>query len=417
MKEDVLMPQLGETVAEGKILAWFRAVGDEVKLGDRLFEVETDKVTIDVEAVAAGRISEILVGEGAVAKVGAVVGVITDAPNAAAAAEPKPNPRLKLGSIEEVATPLAYFASAKGFGDISVSPLARRLIDQNNLDMADVAKPVLARNERRIVAADVRAALATPRTGAAERPAALATKAGLGEATPLSGIRQKTAERLTENWRSIPHVFQAIEIDFTNVEAVRASRKDAFRAANGAALTYLSFIARATCLALHEFPRINARFDGRALTLVNGVNLGIAVDLSHDGLVVPVVRNADVLTVTDLAKAIGRQIEKARANKLTADDFADGSYTITNNGAFGTLFTAPIINAPQVAILSTDAIRKKPALVETPEGDFIAPRLIGVVVQSFDHRAFDGAYSAAFLSKLKSVLERRTWIDEFKTGD
>ncbi|MBN9274272.1 MAG: 2-oxo acid dehydrogenase subunit E2, partial [Mesorhizobium sp.] len=177
--------------------------------------------------------------------------------------------------------------------------------------------------------------------------------------------------------------------------------------------TYLPFIARATCIALRDFPQVNARLDGGALVLSREVNLGIAVDLSHNGLVVPVVRNADDLTLPGLARAIGRQVEKARAGRLTADDFSGGTYSISNNGAFGTAFTAPIINAPQVAILSTDAIRLRATVVETPEGAFVAPRLTGTVGQSFDHRAFDGAYSAAFLSRLKAVLQERDWDAEF----
>jgi len=203
-----------------------------------------------------------------------------------------------------------------------------------------------------------------------------------------------------------------VEIDFTRVEAARGKHREAFKASTGFALTYLPFIARATCLALQAFPNINARFDGRTLMPSAAVNLGIAVDLDHSGLVVPVVREAEDLTVPGLAKAMGRMIAKARGGKLTADDLAGGTYSISNNGAFGTLFTSPIINAPQVAILSADAIRMRPAVVETAEGSFIAPRLTGMLGQSFDHRAFDGAYSAAFLSKLKSIIETRDWTEE-----
>jgi pyruvate/2-oxoglutarate dehydrogenase complex dihydrolipoamide acyltransferase (E2) component len=225
-------------------------------------------------------------------------------------------------------------------------------------------------------------------------------------------MRLRTADRLAENWRTIPHVFQAIEVDFTALDRVRRERKDAFRKAQGFSLTYLPFIARSTCLAIQAFAQINARFAGDSLILSRDVNLGIAVDLSHNGLVVPVVRNAGDLTLVGLAKAMNRQIEKARTGKLTLDDLSGGTYTISNDGAFGTTFTAPIINAPQVAILSTDAISLKPAIVSTPQGDFVAARMMGMVGQSFDHRAFDGAYSAAFLSALKRLLEERNWGDE-----
>jgi pyruvate/2-oxoglutarate dehydrogenase complex dihydrolipoamide acyltransferase (E2) component len=217
---------------------------------------------------------------------------------------------------------------------------------------------------------------------------------------------------LAENWRTIPHVFQAIEVDFTALDDLRRQRKEAFKRAQGFSLTYLPFIARATCLAIQAFPQINARFAGDSLILSRDLNLGVAVDLSYNGLVVPVVRNAGDLTLVGLAKAMNRQIEKARTGKLTLDDLSGGTYSISNNGAFGTAFTAPIINAPQVAILSTDAIKPKPAVVSTPQGQFIAVRMMGMIGQSFDHRAFDGAYSAAFLSGLKQILEERDWADE-----
>ena len=408
MSATIIMPQLGETVAEGKIIAWFKAVGDEVKEGDRLFEVETDKVTVDVEAIAAGRLSEIRVKDGETAKVGAVVAVIGGEALAISKPEtvkPAPAPTAQRSPFEEVATPAIDFGSAKGPDGIRITPLARRLIAQNNLDLGAIAKAVTARGARRIAEDDVREALGA-------KPAVAAMDGGI---VALSAIRQRTAERLAENWRSIPHVFQAIDIDFTAVEAARSQHKVHFRAASGFALTYLPFIARATCIALREFPNINARFDGKSLVLSRDIHLGIAVDLQHKGLVVPVVRHAGDLTVAGLAKAIGRQIEKARAGKLTADDLAGGTYSITNNGAFGTLFTSPIINAPQVAILSTDAIKKRPAIVETPQGDFIAARLMGIVGQSFDHRAFDGAYSAAFLARLKTIIEDHNWLEDLES--
>jgi pyruvate dehydrogenase E2 component (dihydrolipoyllysine-residue acetyltransferase) len=233
-----------------------------------------------------------------------------------------------------------------------------------------------------------------------------------GDVITLNNVRQRTGERLAEAWRTIPHVFQAIEVDFTAVDRVRKARKEAFQTAHGFSLTFLPFIARATCLAISAYPQINARFDGKALTLSRDVNLGIAVDLDHSGLVVPIVRDAGNLTLIGVAKAMRRQIDKARSGKLSPEDLSGGTYSISNNGAFGTTFTAPIINAPQVGILSTDAIRLKPAVVSTREGDFVAPRMIGMIGQSFDHRAFDGAYSAVFLFRIKQIVETRNWDEE-----
>jgi pyruvate/2-oxoglutarate dehydrogenase complex dihydrolipoamide acyltransferase (E2) component len=426
MASTIIMPQLGETVAEGKILTWFKAVGDEIKLGDKLFEVETDKVTVEVEAVAAGKLTEIRTGTGGTAKVGAVVAVLGGAPQAVSLPEAKnPSPPVAVSAVqnpaqqvqrpapitlapfEEVRTSTMNFGKAEGPGGIRMTPLARRLIVQRGLDVAALAQQAASKGLRKIEEKDVPALAVAP----APRGAATTT-ASATDVVTFNTIRQRTGERLAENWRTIPHVFQAIDVDFTEVESVRARHKERFKTESGFALTYLPFIARACCIALQAFPHINARFENGGLTLLKDVNLGIAVDLNHNGLVVPVVHAVQDFTLQGLAKALGRQIEKARAGKLTPADLGGGTYSITNNGAFGTSFTTPIINAPQVAILSTDAIRKKPAVVTTDQGDLIVPRLIGTIGQSFDHRAFDGAYAAAFLSKLKDIIENKKWAGE-----
>ena len=415
------MPQLGETVAEGKILAWFKSVGDEIKEGDNLFEVETDKVTMEVQAIVAGRLSEIRVGPGVTAKVGEVVPVIGDG----VAKTPAPDgvPARKApqwrSPFEEVSTPTERFGNAKGPNGIHLTPVARRLIAQRGLDLAELAAEVQRKGKKRIDGAAVRAAMSArpPAPNAPPIPVAPVLEhaplpSRQGDVITLNTVRRRTGERLAEALRTIPHVFQAIEVDFTAVDRVRKARKAAFQAAHGFSLTFLPFIARATCLAISAYPQINARFDGKALTLSRDVNLGIAVDLDHNGLLVPVVRDAGSLTLLGVAKAMRLQIDKARSGKLSPDDLSGGTYSISNNGAFGTTFTTPIINAPQVGILSADAIRLKPAIVSTQEGDFVAPRMIGMIGMSFDHRAFDGAYSAAFLARIKQILETRRWDEE-----
>lgn len=405
MTETIIMPQLGETVAEGKILTWFKAIGDDIKVGDKLFEVETDKVTVEVEAIAAGKLSEIRIGAGVAATVGSVVAILGDAASAGnQAALPRKPAAGGISDFEEVRTPPGNHGKARTPDGIAISPLARRLVAENKLSLGHVNAFASANGLRRVNKDHVKSVLSQ-----ASAPALTAT--ALATTSP-SSIRQKTAERLAENWRTIPHVFQGIEVDFTHVNRTRLARKEGFLRLNEFSLTYLPFIARATCLALREFPNINATFDGRSLQVRKDVNLGIAIDLSHDGIVVPVIRQASDLTVEGLARAIARLTIKARANKLTADDLSGGTYSITNNGTFGTLFTSPIINAPQVAILSTDAIRKRPAVVATAEGDFVTSRMMGILGQSFDHRAFDGAYAASFLSRLKQVLESHDWSAE-----
>ena len=416
MANIIIMPQLGETVAEGKILAWFKAVGDEVKIGDRLFEVETDKVTVEVEAVVAGKLTSINTSAGATAKVGATVAVLGGEALPAIISPvshvASPSATRSLSPFEEVKTPTFSYGNATGPDGIRFTPLARRQIAQRGININDLSRDAASKGLRKIEEKDVLAF--SPSAGIssiATTSSASAVPVG-GDVITLNTIRARTAERLAENWRNIPHVFQAIEIDFTEVELIRAQHKQRFKSETGFALTYLPFIARACCIALQAFPHINAKFDGKALTLLRDINLGIAVDLNHNGLVVPVVHGVQDFTLQGLAKAIGRQIDKARNGKLTPADLGGGTYSITNNGAFGTTFTSPIINAPQVAILSSDAIRKKPAVITTELGDAIVPRLIGMIGQSFDHRAFDGAYSAAFLSKLKEIIETKKWAGE-----
>ena len=188
--------------------------------------------------------------------------------------------------------------------------------------------------------------------------------------------------------------------------------RDAFKARHGHSLTYLPFIAHAVCQALHEFPNLNSSVQGDGLVIHENVNLAIAVDLGAEGLVAPVIKFANKLSVSQLAAAINDVSSRARGGKLKPDDFSGGTYTLSNSGTFGTLITAPIINQPQVAILSTDGVRKKPVVLETSEGDTIAIRPVGILAQSFDHRAVDGAYSAAFLDKVRKLLENSHWLVE-----
>jgi 2-oxoglutarate dehydrogenase E2 component (dihydrolipoamide succinyltransferase) len=206
------------------------------------------------------------------------------------------------------------------------------------------------------------------------------------------------------------HVLQAVEADFHRVERARAAHGEAWRTREGFGLSFLPFVARAVCLAIADFPRVNASVEGESLVIHKRIHLGIAVDLALEGLTVPVIRDAHALPVPALARAIHDRARRAREDKLGPDDYAGGTYTISNSGSFGTLITAPVINQPQVAILSTDGVKKRPVVIEGPDGDAIVIRPVGIIAQSFDHRAIDGAYSAAFLHRLKEIIETRDWI-------
>jgi pyruvate dehydrogenase E2 component (dihydrolipoyllysine-residue acetyltransferase) len=251
------------------------------------------------------------------------------------------------------------------------------------------------------------AAVAPP---AAPKPAA----ASDDELVPLSRIRQQTAAHLVQSIATSAHVLQAIEVDYERVEQARRAKGGEWKSKEGFSLTYLPFIARAVCAAIAEFPWVNASFAGDALKVHKRVHLGIAVDLEFKGLVVPVVRDAQNRGLADLAREMNRLAAAARAGTLKPDEVAGATYTLSNNGSFGTFFTAPIISQPQVAILSTDGVRKKPVVAEGPGGDAIVVRPVGVLAHSFDHRAFDGAYSAAFLRRLREIIETRDWAAELK---
>ena len=217
---------------------------------------------------------------------------------------------------------------------------------------------------------------------------------------------------MQKSWTTVPHVLQVVEADFYRVEQARREHGADWKTREGFALTYLPFITRAVSIALGRYPKLNAVFGGDRLALQRRINIGIAVDVNFEGLMVPVVKEVPNKSLPQLAREINDLAVRARAGKLKPDELAEGTYTITNNGAYGTVITAPIINQPQVAILSTDAVRKKPVVIENPEGDSLAIRPVGVLAQSFDHRAVDGAYAAAFLRELKLIIETRNWSQD-----
>ena len=434
---NVLMPQLGETVTEGTVANWHKKVGDSVVVDEILLDVETDKVSMEIPAPTAGVITKILVPAGTTVEVGTVLAVIENSASAstsAPAAAPQPAP-VAVAPPTATATPQreqhssSHAAATRG-DQKRLSPAVRRLAAEYRLDLDSVnGSGRNGRITRRNVVEFIQtrqsappAAASTPATTAAASlaaaPAARAPAPGpvpaaqLGSSIPFTRIRRLTAEHMVRSKSTSPHVLQAVEVDFYRVDQVRKIVRDAWKAKHGHSLTYLPFIGNAVCRALQDFPHLNASVQGDALFLHPHVNLAIAVDLGAEGLVAPVIKAAEKLSVAQLADAIADIANRSRNNRLKPDDFAGGTYTLSNSGTFGTLITAPIINQPQVAILSTDGVRKKPVVIETSEGDSIAIRPVGVLAQSFDHRAVDGAYSAAFLDRVRKLLETSNWSVE-----
>ena len=407
---DVIMPQLGETVAEGVVTKWYKRVGDTVKADETLFDVETDKVSTEIPAPVSGVIAQILVQEGVTAKVGAALAII-DEGNARPAAPAARDMQPTQSNDKQVPAPasVARFSAAPA-GD-RLSPVVRRLVAEHKLNPAQIAG---SGRDGRITREDVLTFIARRPTQAASTPGQQERVADSARRTdtrkPLSNIRKRTREHMVKSWTTAPHVLQAIEVDFMRVELARKSSGAAWKAREGYTLTYLPFIARAVSVALAKFPLLNASLDGDDLVVHNRINIGIAVDLNHEGLVVPVINDVPSKSLPQLAREINDIAQRARSNRLKVDELSGGTYTLSNSGVFGTLITAPIINQPQVAILSTDGVSKKPVVIESEAGDSIAIRPIGVLAQTFDHRAVDGAYSAAFLREVKTVIETRDWL-------
>src|SRR5487761_2104760 len=434
------MPQLGETVADGTVTKWFKKVGDTVARGEPLFEVSTDKVDTEIPAPTDGVLTEILVAEGVTVDVGtrlAGIGADDDAAIAAASTPPvaatasaptavravpssaredrplSPVVRRLLsehGLDAEAVTGtgpggrvtrddvLAHVAGASttlGTATASLSPVVRRLLTENGLDAREVTA---TGPDGRITRRDVEAAIARGTVRAGD------------EHVAFTKIRRLTAQRMVESKATSAHTLMVREVDYERVEMVRRAHGPAFKEREGFSLTYLPFNALAALEALREYPHLNASVGDDELVIHHDLNLGIAVDLDGDGLVVPVIRDADRLSIPEMARRVRALATRARTKRLGPDDVSGGTFTITNPGPFGTLMTGAVINQPQVAILSTDGVTRKPVVVTDAHGaESIAIHSVGLLALTFDHRAIDGAYAARFLLRMSEILTTRDW--------
>jgi 2-oxoglutarate dehydrogenase E2 component (dihydrolipoamide succinyltransferase) len=499
---DIELPALGESVTEGTITRWFKAVGDEVAEDEPLFEVSTDKVDSEVPSPVAGIVAELLVEEGDTVDVGTRVAVVSlageeaapaaEAPASAPAHEPLPEPLPgeaeaprpevlsgagdheplpePLPSAEPAEAPAALLpeplpvspepepepepapapaAPASAGAPALLSPVVRRLLEEAGVDPATVTGTGIG---GRITRADAEAhlrsggaapaapapaapaapapapaapapaapAAASPAPAAAPlptpsaAPASAAPATGVDATVPLNKIRRITAEHMVRSLETSAHVYVSTEVDYEAIDRVRGAHKAAFKAEEGVTLTFLPFVARALVDALAEFPHVNASMgDEHELVVHGSVGLGIAVDLDHEGLIVPVVHEAQDRRLPALARDIADLAGRARSKSLTADDITGGTVTITNVGATGSAFLLPIINQPQVMILSTDGVKRRPVVVTDRSGaESIAIHSVGNLTLGWDHRAFDGAYAAQFLARIKEILETRDWETE-----
>ena len=469
---EITLPQLGETVTEGTITRWFKKVGDTIAADEPLFEVSTDKVDTEVPSPIAGVLTEIRVAEGETVAVGTVIAVVggagaAPAPTPAPVAAPAPAPVVAPAPAPApapvpVATPAPTPAPAPApvttpaptpapvaQSNKLLSPVVRRLVNDHGINIdalqgtgpggritredvldyidrnglaaqaaapAPVATPapVQAPAPAPVVAvtpAPVAASVPAPAAAPAPRPAT--AQSDREQVIPLSKIRRLTGAHMVMSLETSPHSFTVVEVDYANVDKTRNSIKESWKTSEGFSLTYLPFISRAVVDALVEFPHLNVSIEGDNLIVHSYVDLGIAVDLDYAGLLVPVVRSADAKRLRAIARDIHDLATRARGRKLSPDEINGGTFTLSNNGSAGALIAMPIINQPQVAILSTDAIVRKPVVVAMPDGsESIAIHPMGHLSMSWDHRAFDGAYAGRFLSRVKQILETQDWSAE-----
>jgi pyruvate dehydrogenase E2 component (dihydrolipoamide acetyltransferase) len=401
----ITMPQLGETVTEGTVTRWCKAVGDEVAEDEPLFEVSTDKVDTEVPSATSGVLTEILVAEGDTVEVGARLAVVrtegepADEPGAATPTT-APAPVVVDGESPSVAAAAPAAAPATG----TVAAGARITREDVDARIAARAQP-LTRPRRPARTRDA--------SGAPDRPVAPAVTPGPDDRVqPFSSVRRRTGDHMRRSIETAAHTLVVMQADYSTVARTREAAREEFRAREGFGLTYLPFVARAVVDAIGEYPRVNASVGDDALVVHPSVHLGIAVDLAFEGLVVPVMRDAGTLRLRALARRIDEQRTAAEHGALAPDDVSGGTFTITNAGGYGTLVTAPIISQPQVAILSTDGVAMRPVAVPTGDGHGIAVHPVGNLSLSFDHRAFDGAYASAFLRCVVELLETRRWDEE-----
>jgi pyruvate dehydrogenase E2 component (dihydrolipoamide acetyltransferase) len=457
--------QVGDLVAEDEVL--FEVSTDKVdsEVPSPVSGVVTEILVPEGETVEVGaRLAVIADGDGAAAPPDAQAAAAQPAPApptavAGAAKSPAapapqgvvPDPAAEAPAVPAAASanggapaappaaapaPPAKPAESPAAGDapgLVLSPVVRRLIAEHGLDPAQIpGTGAGGRITRTDVLAFIDAHSAGPAgpsgaagTPPAARPAgpsgAAAPVVGFGPATagerdlvvPFTNIRRRTAEHMVRSKHTSAHTMVAVEVDYWAVEKVRGRERQAFKDAEGFSLTYLPFVTRAVVDAIEDFPHVNSSVGDDALIVHRDVNIGIAVDLDFEGLLVPVIHEADGKRLRVLAREIASLASKARSKRLTMDDISGGTFTITNAGPFGTLITVPVINQPQVAILSTDGVRKRPVAVELPDGtDAIAIHPVGNLAMSWDHRAFDGAYAAAFMRAVKEILETRDWSAE-----
>ncbi len=442
MAFDVVMPQMGESIAEATILKWHRQVGETIAKDETLYEISTDKVDAEIPAPAAGTLIEILVEVNVTVPVGTVVARIGDASEKPAGGGPSATPATPVpAAAAPLAAPVQPIStedenSLEGRLRTKSSPLVREMAKQHGIDLARIQGSGQA---GRVTKEDLEAYLAKGPAPAAAQvsiapalpavhdpsaptmgltpalavpPMASAPVFAAGERVkvePMSRMRKTIADNMLASRRTSAHVYTVFEIDMTHVAQLRNKHKQAFESQFGTKLSFMPFVMMAACKALRAYPVANTSIDGDNVIYKQDINLGIAVSLDW-GLIVPVIKNADMMNLGGLARSLNDLAERARSKQLKPDEISGGTFTITNPGVYGDTFGLPIINQPQVAIQGVGAIVKRPVVITGPDGtDFIAIRQIMFSSLGFDHRIIDGATGDLFMAFVKKELETSTF--------
>ncbi|RKT02054.1 dihydrolipoamide acetyltransferase family protein [Chryseobacterium defluvii] len=425
----LLLPSMGEGVMEATIITWLFNEGDTVKEDDSVVEIATDKVDSDVPTPVSGKIVKILKQKDEVAKVGEAIAILeiegeggntaseevkTEIPAATPDAE----------TLKTIEQPLQVAASTEFSGDLYLSPLVKSIAQQENISEAELKTIKGSGLDGRITKEDILGyvanrgnqpqtaqqavpvqATSVPQPVATSAPATTVPVAAGDEIIPMDRMRKIIAENMVKAKQIAPHVTSFIETDVTNVVKWRNKNKTAFEKREGEKLTFMPIFVRAVVKAIQDFPMINVSVNGENIIKKKNINIGMATALPDGNLIVPVIKNADQLSLSGLAKAINDLAYRARNKKLRPEDTQGATYTISNVGSFGNLMGTPIIPQPQVAILAIGAIVKKPAVLETPDGDVIAIRNLMFMSHSYDHRVVDGSLGGMMLKHVHDYLE------------
>ncbi|MDB5251803.1 MAG: diapophytoene dehydrogenase [Flaviaesturariibacter sp.] len=427
------MPKMGESIMEATILKWHKGPGDTVNMDETLLEIATDKVDSEVPSTAAGVIDEVLFKVNDVVPIGTVIARIRTGGEAGTPA-PKPAEARQPDTAQAPAAAPAHEApaapaAAQSSGNRFYSPLVLNIAAQEGVSMTDLESMPGTGNEGRVTKKDIlqfvadrkagktQAAPAAPQQAPAsnqpmvipmnkvEQNAAPAQYRGNVEIIEMDRMRKLIADHMVRSKHTSPHVTSFTEADVTNLVLWRDRAKKEFEKREGTKITFTPLFVEAIVRCIKKFPLINSSLDGTNIIVKKDINIGMATALPSGNLIVPVIRNADQLNLVGLAKQVNGLADAARNNKLKPEDIADGTFTLTNVGTFGSLMGTPIINQPQVAILAVGAIKKRPVVIETPHGDSIAIRHMMYLSMSYDHRIVDGSLGATFLTAVANELE------------